>query len=209
MNDPFECLWTIERTFVDKVLSEFKEYSRQAKSKTLRDLSTLDNGKLAEFLNKLRRESVRKYAFCSLSEDTFDILMWSHYADSHQGITVGFEFDDISNEKVFQRVNCLEKLGDYDLISWAKFMDGQDELLVDFLTDITVKSKDWEREREWRIWRKEPCYYNYKSHEIKEINFGINCNDETKAIIAKVVELHDGIKLFEMETSNNPFKLVR
>lgn len=88
-------------------------------------------------------------------------------------------------------------------------MDGEDKLMVEFLKDITVKSQAWNREKEWRIWRKESCYYSYKPHEVKEINFGINCTDETKSIIAKIVELHENIKLFEMETSNDPFKLVR
>lgn len=209
MNDPFECLWTIDRKFDDNLLSDFKDFSRQAKNKTLKDLSSLDNVRLTEFINKVRKESIKKYAFCSLSTNTFDILMWSHYADSHRGITVGFEFDDFHNRKIFQEVNYVDKLGNYDLMSWAKFIDGEDELMVDFLQDISVKSHDWTSEKEWRIWTKEPCYYNYKSHEIKEINFGINCPDETKAIVAKVVQLHDDIKLFEMETSNDPFKLVR
>ena len=39
MNDPFECLWIVDRKFDDKELIEFKDFSRQARSKTLRDLS--------------------------------------------------------------------------------------------------------------------------------------------------------------------------
>jgi len=209
MNDPFECFWTVDRKFSDDVLDQFREFSSSAKSQTLRKLATLDNQRLTESINKDRREKVKKYAFCSLSENPFDILMWSHYADSHQGIALGFEFEDFGNEKIFQKVRYAERLDEYDLMSWAWFMEGDDSLMVGFLRDLTIKSLDWEREKEWRIWRKEPCYYNYKSHEIKEILFGINCTAETKSIISRIVDLQDDVNLVEIETRNDPFGLVR
>lgn len=208
MNDPFECLWSMERTFTDDDLNKLKEFAKSTNQRTLRKISTWDNQTLTHYFNKVRREFIEKYAFCSLSENPYDILMWSHYADSHRGICVGFEFDEFGNEKVFQRVRYRDKLDDYDLITWAKGMDG-DEFVPELLQDLTVKSLDWDKEKEWRIWRDKPSYYYYQPHEIKEINYGINCPEETKLMVERLVDLNDEIKLFEMETCHNPFKLIR
>lgn len=50
-------------------------------------------------------------------------------------------------------------------------MYGKDENLYYFLEDLSVKSSDWNNEKEWRIWRSKPCYYRYDKTTIKKYIF--------------------------------------
>ncbi len=62
MNDPFECLNVMRHEFSENILNDFKTYCDTAKSRTLKQLSTLDNAKLPDFINELRKGYINKYA---------------------------------------------------------------------------------------------------------------------------------------------------
>lgn len=209
MNDPFECLTIIERKFNAEELDSLRSYFSKAKTEDLRKLAHLNNEKLSLLFNRYRAECVKKFTFCALTENAFDILMWSHYADSHKGICVGFEFNELGNNNIFQQVIYLDKLKEYDLMTMARFMDYDDSLLSYILNDISIKSSDWQREKEWRIWMNSPGYYSYRDMEIKEVHFGISCTDATKRMVLKLVSDISNVTFYEMTTTVNPFKLVR
>jgi hypothetical protein len=209
MNDPFECLELLTRKFSDTELSAFRIEISKRRSLQSWISENLDNVQLSEAINRHRKACIQKFAFCALSENPFDILMWSHYADSHRGFCLGFEFDDLQNPAIFQKVQYRDQLLDYDLNAFAKFMGGDDSLLANLMSDISIKAHVWEREAEWRIWRNQPMYYSYKPHEIKEINFGINCSKETKAMLIKLINTESDPDMYDIEISQHPFCLTR
>jgi hypothetical protein len=161
MNDPFECLSTVERKFNDNKINDFREHINNIKinNEVLNEIQKSDNTIIEKFINKQRSSLIKKLAFCSLSEVKDSILMWSHYANSHYGIVIGFEFNDLKDDYHFQKIDYIDELPDFDLIKFADFLNGKDEYIAELIKDISVKSLAWAEEKEWRIWRREPAVF--------------------------------------------------
>lgn len=206
MNDPFECLGYIDR----EITSEQCEIFRMAfsDSKNLHRFTNMPNEKVKEFINLKRKETIKRYAFCSLSEEFDSIIMWSHYASSHTGIVIGFEFKDEEIDYHFQKIEYVDDLPVFDVLKLAEFMKGEYEYLPHFISDISIKSKPWSSEKEWRIWRSIPCYYHYKIENVRSIYFGVNCSLETKKIVLDLLsELPHDFQINEMRLGANPIRL--
>jgi hypothetical protein len=209
MNDPFECLWILDAEFPETNLGEFKDFCFNSGNPSLLKVGGLKRSKILEYVNTLRRGLIKRYAFSSLTEDPLNITMWSHYANAHKGLVIGFEFGEIADPRIFQKVSYKDHLESWDLLSWAKFMNGEDSLMPIFLEDISIKSSHWKHEKEWRVWRTEPCYYFYRKHEIKEVYFGINCDTETKRLAGKLIDMPDDVLIYQVEASKNPLILTK
>jgi hypothetical protein len=209
MNDPADCLGYLDRDFSSEDVKLFKAYIAKSNDSDIKNIINYEDKKIIEFFNLQRRELIEKYAFTSLSESFDDILMWSHYASSHTGFVIEFEFDDSKIDHHFQKISYVKKLPKLDITKIAEFMYGKDENLYYFLEDISVKSSVWNNEKEWRIWRSKPCYYHYEKNSIKNIYFGVNASIETKAIVAKLAgELNKDVLFHFMEFNKNPIKLI-
>jgi len=79
--------------------------------------------------------------FC-MSEKNDDILMWSHYANSHRGICVRLDtqqFLTVNRNKIYRVTYCSK------YPTYALFDETNDPLDV-----ILTKSPHWKYEREWR-----------------------------------------------------------
>lgn len=88
----------------------------------------------------------------SLSESANNLLMWAHYANSHQGFVIEF---DSSNKFFNQQINENDELRYLRKVSYSderpniriNVRDGSDAGVKMFLT----KSNEWSYEKEWRI----------------------------------------------------------
>ncbi len=86
----------------------------------------------------------------SLTENPSHLLMWSHYAQSHEGFVIGF---DSKHEYFNQRQSEKDEFRHLRKVAYRQQrpqkalldMDGEDVFLV--------KSLVWEYEQEWRIMR--------------------------------------------------------
>lgn len=112
-------------------------------------------------------------SICSFSENYSSHLMWSHYADGHRGIVIGFEID----ESKFK----IEKVNYNGLSSFQDLPHKFDDLKKVFLNKI----KDWSYEEENRIIIERQ---DFISIEIKEIIFGAETSNYDKLLITKLVE---------------------
>ena len=91
--------------------------------------------------------------------------MWSHYADSHKGICIGFDKKSLDT--------------DFNFISWIIYDTKFPE--VNLLSDLNEsiskimlhKSNHWEYEQEIRINQFEKKLYPFRRGAIKEVIFGI------------------------------------
>ncbi|MEQ8909388.1 MAG: DUF2971 domain-containing protein [Vicingaceae bacterium] len=208
MNDPFECLGFVNRSFSDKQLQTLREIFLKSDDKSNRELANKKDNLLIDILNKQRREIIKQYAFCSLSETKDDIKMWSHYASNHKGFVVGFKFTKNQIDHHFQKVRYVNKVPQLNVRKFAEFMNGKYHHLSYLLSDVSVKSTDWKSEKEWRIWRNKPCYYRYELSNIDCIYFGVDCSIETKLIIARLTsDLGEKFEYDEMEFNDNPVGL--
>ena len=209
MNDPYECLGFSYRKISKNQIEIFRKALDESKNPTTKKLQTFSDNKIEEFINTQRKVFINQFAFCSLSERYDNIKMWSHYASSHTGFVIGFEFDDFNKNNIFQKVKYVNELPEFDVTKIIDIINtAKDEDVKYLLEDISIKTYDWEEEKEHRIWRKTPCYYHYKIENVKEIYFGVNTNIEIKAIVLKLLEdLPKDFQHYNMKFSNNPIKL--
>ena len=166
------------------------------------------NSEFIEFTIRSRTEAIKKFAFCSFSKTFKNILMWSHYASSHTGFVLEFAFDDNILDQIYE-VKYLNKLPEFDLCKIIDLIEGDFENRKDILSDISIKSQDWQYEQEFRLWRDAPGYFFYPKHCLKSIIFGINCSSETKKMILELVSEFEGIiKIIELDINKENLELI-
>lgn len=137
----------------------------------------------AEIALKLRRRGV-----FSGSETPTNILMWSHYADRHRGICIGYRM-------------CYKDMSDA-YVRRVKYSDNDDREVLDpvELTDpdraieklLTFKSHLWKYEKEWRLILKDKLSDSEKGRErplvgeVAEIIFGLRTPARDVTIVRRI-----------------------
>ncbi|MDO6803949.1 DUF2971 domain-containing protein [Wenyingzhuangia sp. 1_MG-2023] len=210
MNDPFESLYIIDRKYSFEELQDFRsEIKKSSEPKWKNLIQSKNDEELTILINKLRKDSLNKFSFCSLSEEPDNILMWSHYANNHKGIVVGFDFPDLKNCHSLQKVKYSDNLPSFDIKTYAKFLIKQNSsFLNDIFQDFSIKSSHWSYEKEWRIWRDKSSYLIFKPENIKEVHFGVNTLPETKAIVVELMNyLNKDFKYNLVELTTEPLGL--
>ena len=145
------------------------------------------------------------------SEDVQSILMWSHYADSHRGFALEYDFRPTL-------LRPLPHIGLYPVIYSEDRFDASPFLLWGLFTILGIKtnnpdgiasikaalykSKMWEYEKEWRMIDPGPHdIQNPAPTEIEyrpvAIYYGQNISPKDKARLHKIA-LEKGIKEYEM-----------
>lgn len=213
MNDPFECLASVKRSYNSSQIQIFREYIEASNEEWILNLSKRTDKELSEFLNDYRIRSINRYAFCSLTETPDNILMWSHYSNAHKGFVIGIEFEDelLNSNHHFQKVNYSDELKAFDIDIYSRLLvgEGGDELMNYIFKDYSIKAKCWEYENEWRIWRKKPEYWYYNKQDVKEVYFGVKTENYVKEIVMKLTDFLGSNFLYkEMEQKANPIRLA-
>ncbi|WP_161792635.1 DUF2971 domain-containing protein [Psychroserpens damuponensis] len=209
MNDPFECLASVDRKFDKEQIQSFKKILVDSGNKLYKNFHLHSDETINKLANSFRKTPLDKYAFCSFSEDPNNILMWTHYANNHSGLVIGFEFPELKNNNNLQKVRYQNQLDDISLTPYANFILGkEDGYLDEILRDYSIKSEHWMYEREWRLWRTCSGYFRYKPENIKEVHFGLNMPIETKAILIKLLSfLPKEFDFKQKELNYNPIGL--
>lgn len=102
-----------------------------------------DPAHLSAMVNDLQT-TVDRVGIACFSEIPDNILMWSHYADSHKGVCI--EFDRTQDDSIIAKALPVNYSPDYKRIKAFGDDDQKQAKLV-----LLTKSKDWSYEREWRI----------------------------------------------------------
>lgn len=106
------------------------------------------------FENWHYEKNIRDFGICSLTAVGSSILMWAHYADSHHGYCVGLDVDLLEK---FMETNpdALRVTFDIYEVEYIKkfpvlkpFEMSREELIT---RPLTIKSKQWEYEQEYRL----------------------------------------------------------
>lgn len=138
------------------------------------------------YLHKIADDFFRVCCF-SKTDVTSDseILLWSHYANSHRGVRIEFELDEKTiplSEVIYSRKRCA--------IEFSKANEGDhtNEILR---RAIHTKSEAWNYEREVRLILKKNLlsttsgpdsdmhFLPFDKSWVKSVDFGINCDDGT------------------------------
>lgn len=129
-----------------------------------------------------------------------NILMWSHYANSHKGICL--EFDTLVDPQFFvYPINVVysEKYPNLE------FTDKK------FVTNVLrTKSKDWEYEQEVRIYKPQSGYHCFNPETLRSVIFGCNTEADKQSQIIEIVRRNkslDHVQFYKCHTHPNQFKL--
>lgn len=206
-NDPFDC-WANIQYINRKGLYDLAE--NVPMSDTLKYI--YKNG-IPVYTKEMYKRDIdevfNRIGICSFSKNCQNILMWSHYAQYHEGFCLQFDtLEDPSFFSLALPVNYVDTMPEYDL-----FTD-----IIDMLDKtIRPKSRVWEYEEEVRIIKthREIDYnksqaFEFTPNALKKIIFGCKTH---KTVIEKYKKLCNKngfrhIKFSQMQQkANGEYKL--
>ena len=206
INDPFDCRVNL---LLPNNKKEWEDHAKKhnipeaiaRQAITVLEQINFDSEKVIKLYEKTNFKTI---TLCCLSEVKDNILMWSHYSNSHRGICIGFETiidqnslciktDDptlnnhdnpayhktIPIDKVEYKINYPEP---YD------FLTSNHHYLYKF---FKTKSIDWQYERERRITMPyhdiKKRLIKYDKSALKEVILGCKTNDEFKQQVISLI----------------------
>lgn len=231
-NDPFDC--RIPLTFENMTDSERAEFRKKLASimanevqddphhlfDELGEFSPIDDNRILRLASfRQDREifpenTLSKFGLYCLSEDPKNILMWSHYANNHQGICIGF-----NTQKLLQAFQKHSELKNFHFLDFNKV-----DYVIDFPeinlneklnigeTIFFKKADSWEYEREWRaliyFYHTEKRLLEIPGECIEEIILGCKMNKKSASEVINVArQLNPAVKIFEAKRVRSKYKL--
>jgi hypothetical protein len=131
-----------------------------------------------------------------------DILMWSHYADSHRGVCL--EFDGMSEFMAHAQAVKYSKTRD----PIRAYQETQDQTMEKALL---TKSDQWSYEDEYRLLRYKagPGLVEFRPHNLTGIIVGANADSRTMDMVKGwISERIESITLYRASVSSTKFELV-
>lgn len=127
-------------------------------AKAFRDITELDHPSLRQVVTDRYREKINETTgILCLSESWNIFLMWSHYADSHSVIVLGFDSTDryFRQPYVSMLPTEVRPVTYGDEIPRFKGFDplGDPEQLLSLSEPFFLKGSEWAYEKEWRLLR--------------------------------------------------------
>lgn len=174
-------------------------------SKDLYNGKTLIRDKFERFISKVI-DGNSKYGICCFSSNRDSLLQWSHYADSHQGICIEFDFKHSSSLGIVPLEIIYQD--EYPSINiYSKDRDNLDLLNKSLLT----KHSSWSYEGEHRSIKPKIGNHKLESRDqIKSITFGVNSKDEKiKEVIELLKKINFKIPLYKTKRSDRKYELIR
>jgi hypothetical protein len=154
------------------------------------------------------------YGVFSTSQDPSNLLMWSHYADAHQGLCIGFNAGLLYS--YFDRMNeadaipiTVEKVR--YLPNPPKIYPRNDSDVYEYVyPQITVKCDKWAYEKEIRfiLHRGANIEFDIPKEAINQIIFGYKMDNKTRNKIENLIIRHDyHVQLFQATLAKNSYEL--
>jgi len=159
---------------------------------------------LRDTLRSYKKEMNEKFGLVCFSDDWVNPLMWSHYAEKHRGICLGFDVDT----RVLHQVRYVSDRPSLEVPPTLETAQGL----------LWTKFRDWSYEREWRAWlqldERENGLYFYRFEtqpdfmRLREVIVGPIC-DFGEAQVRHALNGHPGdVKLIKARLAFNSFQVV-
>ncbi len=207
-NDPFDCKVEL---LLNGTEEEWKQYLSQRLQERRPGLSPAD--RLTEMNRIIRSGSYNKLdpsistraakvagVYC-LSAVNADILMWSHYADAHRGICLGFRAG--ARDYFFRRSQEVKYFESYPS---TRIFDPDEKRME---TALLAKSAHWSYEKEYRIIElRGSGVYHFPDHLLVEVILGCQINDDdAKSVIEWANTRNDRPRVYRARKKNREFGL--
>ncbi len=142
----------------------------------------------------------------SLCTSNKNRLMWSHYADSHRGFCIEYDYSDETALLPLPVIYSRRR----PKLSWKAAFDNtpgnQKAASIPFLEAILTKDDAWEYENEWRLIISAEMDQKVEMPPITCIYLGVNCSDENRSRILEIAN-EKSIPVKQMEIDRGEFTL--
>lgn len=188
-NDPFDCFPTVTMDAPDSVRrAYFQNVLRRRRIPLVdrlriqRQVMARDPVVIAAEMQKSTDEMMREVGVLSLAVSGQNVLMWSHYGDSHQGVCL--QYTDFLNERS-PLISALPVTYSRER-PLLEVSSSAPEKLLELM--FLRKADYWSYEQEWRIIeRKGPGYQQIPALELAAVILGARASDATKDFIVALL----------------------
>ncbi|MEJ2744166.1 MAG: DUF2971 domain-containing protein [bacterium] len=166
LNDPFEAIIPVRHDLLSKrqklkiIEKHIKIENPNAAKKEIRKRAEIilaeGHYRDPENLAETRRQKISRFGIFSVAEVEDNLLMWSHYADSHKGFCVGFDvsglkdyFQGSPDHNMAIELHRIKYYKRPPMINQYKVNPRHTEEAV--VESIIMKSSDWAYEKEYRF----------------------------------------------------------
>lgn len=210
-------------------LNDFKEMSEfaglssgfQEAEEKIKDSVNNYNEKIFSFIDN-------QFGIVSFTTSYNDALMWSHYASSHTGICIEYNFKDYidrieDSQTMLLPVNYSDKrvtidqtiLDRIDLKNIEE--QGRKDLLKLFFEGLYTKNTVWNYENEWRSITLLSDKGKSNSRKIETMNissiyFGNKMTADIRKVLIKLIkqdEYFSKVRIYDMVNDISDYKLIR
>ena len=187
-NDPFDCQLVVDTINTRQEIEDWiKDISPELKTKSKFLKQQVDKlcanpDELHMFINNSIVDIMSKTGVSCFSKSSNNLLMWSHYANSHKGLCL--KFDSIQDRDLFDTPKRVNYSKNYPIYNHLR--DGPN--YIDLL--LSTKSKHWKYEKEWRLFKPDGVgAHRFKKEALIEIVFGCRADN---SFIKKIKTLARG-----------------
>ena len=226
LNDPFETLpdFTAYRESIRESITE----RRLPEHKNVLDQFGVNDAMIADgALANIGVLLSRHFGILSLSRCREQILMWSHYADSHRGFVIGFDSED-----PFFSASTGTAIGG---LKEVRYSDSRALLPSDGLKSLNAgelnvwndnifftKSIEWKYEQEMRILAQptladvripletgiDICLYRFQPAAVREIIAGAKCSENMLMTLLRTwIDRFPAAEMFNSSISRSSFSI--
>lgn len=194
LNDPFDCKnnleFTLEHGQIEDALEIVRRENTQpdafdAKLQTV-DLHAYRNAVLiaaSKYADTLAQELAKGKGIACFSARKDDLLMWSHYAEGHQGYCLEFDTSFDPFNKAFPVNYMINK----PRVNILRVLQNRQHFLIPL---IFSKAKCWQYEKEWRIFHNAgPGPFRFAHGCLTAIYFGAKMTDKNKCGIKRALNV--------------------
>jgi len=175
---------------------------------------------------KVLDEKYKEYCLLSVSKSPRNPTMWAHYAEGHQGIVIGIDFDALfyDNGKIYPI-----KMHKVDYILGRLRVDVLDDEIESMNKILMTKTNNWRYEEEFRtifvpsspniehmtleylqrkslastrdFKGKRTWFLRLNPVAIKQVIFGLHTEESLKSVVKRLVVHLSDVKLYQVQES--------
>lgn len=230
LNDPFDCLINYDYSQIkNEGLSEriinmyFEEFGNKIIELGYKKEILINNSdsniqlkllNLKKYYDKVFEKNREKHlGVISFSKVWKNLLMWSHYSNSHKGFCLGFNTQKLIESQFFNNGCEVFYPNNYPLVNPF------DNDIKKITSIFYNKSNDWSYEKEYRMtklfgyhrnddeFKKQKIFY-FEDDFINEVILGWKISDSDKEQILNICN-KKSIPVYQIEVLSNNFKLTR
>ncbi|MBE9467228.1 MAG: DUF2971 domain-containing protein [Bacteroidetes bacterium] len=219
-NDPYDCFdglikfGIVPKSYRSNLINKQKSHLNRNKRRF--EIKKLNKKPDSEIIKSIRDYALpkekSKCGISCFSEKGDDLLMWSHYSNSHKGVCFGFDLDTFHlglktlshQHKILLPINYSEEIIPLDFF--------QDELSP-IINLLITKSVCWKYEKEIRLIvtnidlkNKKKEFLGFDNTSISKIYLGCK-NEEEKFFINFCKKNLPKVKIYKMQLNKNSFQL--